>query len=70
MSEEQRQALGVRSLPTSLGHAISLAEDSDVLREALGPHIFSSFIENKRKEWGEYCSQVTDYEIERYLRQL
>ena len=70
MSEEQRQALGVRSLPSSLGHAIALAEDSEVLREALGPHIFPSFIQNKRKEWDEYCSQVTNYEIGRYLPQL
>ena len=70
MSEAQRQSLGVRSLPTSLGHAISLAEDSNLLHEALGPHIFPSFIQNKRMEWEEYCSQVTDYEISRYLHRL
>ena len=70
MSEGQRQALGIRTLPTSLGHAISLAEDSDLLRDALGEHIFPSFIQNKRLEWEEYCSQVTDYEISRYLQRL
>ena len=70
MSEAQRQALGVRSLPSSLGHAISLAEDSELLHEALGSHIFPSFIQNKRMEWEEYCSQVTDYEISRYLHRL
>ena len=70
MSDEQRQTLGIRSLPSSLGHAISLAEDSDLLREALGPHIFPSFIQNKRIEWQEYCSQVTDYEVNRYLHRL
>ena len=70
MTEAQRQALGIRSLPSSLGHAISLAEDSELLREALGPHIFPSFIQNKRMEWEEYCSQVTDYEIGRYLHRL
>ena len=68
MSESQRQALGIKMLPTSLGHAISLAEDSEVLRDALGEHIFPSFIQNKRLE--EYCSQVTDYEISRYLQRL
>ena len=70
MSEAQRQALGIRSLPNSLGHAIALAEDSQLLREALGGHIFPSFIHNKRLEWQEYCSQVTDYEISRYLHRL
>ena len=70
MSEAQRQALGIRALPNSLGHAIALAEDSELLREALGDHIFPSFIQNKRLEWGEYCSQVTSYEISRYLHRL
>ena len=70
MGEEQRLAMGIRTLPTSLGHAISLAEDSDLLRDALGEHIFPSFIQNKRLEWEEYCSQVTDYEINRYLQRL
>ena len=70
MSEAQRQALGIKSLPTSLGHAISLAEDSELLREALGDHVFPSFIQNKRKEWEEYCSQVTNYEINHYLQRL
>ena len=70
MSDAQRQALGIRTLPSSLGHAISLAEDSEVLRDALGEHIFPSFIQNKRLEWEEYCSQVTDYEISRYLQRL
>ena len=70
MSEAQRQALGIKMLPTSLGHAISLAEDSELLREALGDHVFPSFIQNKRMEWDEYCSQVTDYEISRYLHRL
>ena len=34
---------------------------------ALGDHIFNSFIENKKIEWEEYRSTVTDYEISRYL---
>ena len=70
MNESQRQSLGIRTLPSSLGHAIALAEDSDLLRDALGEHIFPSFIQNKRKEWDEYCSQITDYEIKHYLQRL
>ena len=49
MSEAQRQALGIKSLPTSLGHAISLAEDSELLREALGDHVFPSFIQTSAR---------------------
>ncbi|MDA1128568.1 MAG: glutamine synthetase family protein [Chloroflexi bacterium] len=67
MTEERRQSMGIKTLPSSLGEAIALAEDSELLEEALGAHIHSSFIENKKIEWREYRSTITDYEISRYL---
>ena len=67
MTEERRQSMGIKILPSSLGEAIALAENSELLEEALGSHIHNSFIENKKIEWREYRSTVTDYEISRYL---
>ena len=67
MTEERRQSMGIKTLPSSLGEAIALAENSELLAEALGDHILTSFIENKKIEWREYRSIVTDYEISRYL---
>ena len=42
-------------------------EASDLVREALGDHIFTWFLRNKRAEWSDYRSQVTPFELERYL---
>ena len=67
MSNAEREARGIKSLPTSLGQALALAEESDLLHDALGDHIFHSFIRNKRMEWEEYRATVTDYEISRVL---
>ncbi|MDO8531816.1 MAG: glutamine synthetase family protein [Dehalococcoidia bacterium] len=67
MPEEERKRRGIGTLPASLGEAIALAEKSQLLREALGDHVFDSFIENKKIEWDLYRKQVTDYEIKRYL---
>jgi len=67
MSEQERRARGIESLPEDLGHAIELAEGSEVVRKALGDHIFDKFIANKRIEWRDYRSRVHDYELERYL---
>jgi glutamine synthetase len=67
MSPEEREARGIKTLPGSLGEAITLAENSTLLRETLGEHIFTSFIRNKKIEWEQYRSTVTDYEISRYL---
>jgi len=67
LSEEERQQRGIATLPGSLGEAIDLMEESDLVRECLGEHVFYTFIRNKRAEWDAYRAQVTEYEIKRYL---
>jgi glutamine synthetase len=67
MSEADRQGLGIQSLPGSLNEAIEEMEKSDLVRRALGDHIFEKFIENKRIEWDEYRTQVHAYELKKYL---
>ena len=42
-------------------------ERSTLVQEALGEHIFEWFLRNKRAEWADYKSQVTQFEIDRYL---
>lgn len=67
MTAAEREANGIDSLPGSLGEAIAVTEQSDVVREALGDHIFEKFIANKKIEWDRYRTHVSDYEIEKYL---
>jgi glutamine synthetase len=67
MTEAEKAARGIHTLPGSLNAAIELAEQSAVVREALGEHVFTKFIENKKIEWDRYRIQVTGYEIDRYL---
>ena len=54
-------------LPQSLAEALDAMEASSLVREALGDHIFTWFLRNKRAEWSDYRSQVTPFELERYL---
>ena len=70
MDPEERERLGVQTLPGSLWEAIKIAETSDMLGQCLGEHVYTSFLENKRIEWENYRSQVTDYELKRYLPAL
>jgi len=67
MEEEERKRRGVGTLPGSLWEAIQLAEKSELVEKALGAHVFTAFIKNKVIEWDQYRSQVTDYELKRYL---
>lgn len=67
LSDAERKAQGIESLPSSLGEAISIMENSELMKKALGDHIFSRYIELKKQEWDEYRIQVTDYELKKYL---
>lgn len=67
MTNEERGAAGIGSLPGNLNEAINLAEGSALLRKALGDHVYEYFLRNKRAEWDAYKAQVTEYEIKRYL---
>ena len=70
LTPEQRREQGIVSLPETLGEAIDELSRSELVRKALGPHIFDRYIELKRKEWDEYRVQLTDWEMKKYLAVL
>lgn len=67
LSAKERADAGVRDLPQSLAEALDAMEGSELVREALGDHIFEWFLRNKRAEWADYKAQVTPFELGRYL---
>ncbi len=67
LTDGERQALGIDPLPTSLHEAIRVMEQSELVAETLGEHVFDVFLRNKRKEWDDYRAQVTPFELERLL---
>jgi len=67
MTEEERQKRGIDTLPASLLEAVQLTEKSELVRKALGNHVFDAFIANKKIEWDQYQTQVTEYELKKYL---
>jgi len=67
MGKEERERHGIACLPDSLSAAIDAASSSALMRETLGEPLFEKFLENKRIEWDNYRTQVTHYEVARYL---
>jgi glutamine synthetase len=67
LSDEDRKRYNIDCLPGSLNRAIEYAENSELLRETLGDHIFEQFITSKKVEWDDYRIRVFPYEIRRYL---
>ena len=70
MGDDALQKMGIEQLPQSLSDALRVMESSTLVREALGEHIFEWFLRNKRSEWRGYKTQVTPFELQRYLKSL
>ncbi len=67
MTDEQREEKGIASLPGSLDEAVKCFEKDEVIKNALGKHIVKSYIEGKEKEWNEYITSVSSWEVEKYI---
>jgi glutamine synthetase len=67
LSREELVARGIRMLPTSLSEAIDLFESSALMKELLGEHIHTYFVQNKREECEAYNANVSQWELDRYL---
>jgi glutamine synthetase len=67
MTPLEMKKRGIDSLPDSLENAIHAFENSTLMRETLGDHIFNSLIANKRLEWDRYRVHVSKYEWDAYL---
>ena len=70
MTKAERRALGYRPLPASLDHAIEYMEESELVADTLGEHVYNYVLANKRAEWRDYRSQVTPFELQRNLEIL
>ncbi|AIY87360.1 MULTISPECIES: type I glutamate--ammonia ligase [unclassified Thermotoga] len=67
MTSERREELNIESLPGSLKEAVEELKKDDVIIDALGEHIFEKFVEAAEKDWKEFSTYVTNWELQRYL---
>jgi glutamine synthetase len=69
MSHRERRKHRIEELPRDLHEALDCLEKDDVIRDALGEHIYERFMEAKRQEWLEYSATVGQWEVDRFLGQ-
>ena len=67
MTDEERVSEGIDSLPKSLEEAIKYMKEDGFIKEVLGDHIFSKYVEAKNHEWDSYRTRVSQWEINEYL---
>lgn len=69
MTEKERIESGIEEIPGTLIEAVSEMEKDPFMKEVLGDHVYEKYIAAKKQEWQDYRSQVTDWELNRYLNQ-
>ncbi len=67
MTEDERKSAGIRDLPSTLHNAVKALQEDEVVKAALGDHIYPNFVEAKRMEWASYAAFVSQWEVDNYL---
>lgn len=67
MKGSRKKQLMIENLPQSLWHALESTRESELVKNTLGEHVFSTFVRSKESEWNEYTASVTDWEVEKYM---
>ena len=67
MDQKTREANGIASLPGTLIDAVINMESDPLIKDVLGEHAFSHYVEGKRAEWDEYRTSVSQWEIDKYM---
>ena len=67
MTPEERKDHEIDNLPGNLEQALDLFEQSELAKETLGDHIFTKYLDAKRKEWNEYRMRISGWELDKYL---
>lgn len=67
LTDDEIKARKITCLPETLHAAIEDFKNSSILKEVLGTHLFPKYIEAKEKEWKEYHTTVSEFELKKYL---
>ena len=68
LDKADRRKAGIESLPSSLHEAVKAAEADPFIKETIGEHAYDAYISGKKNEWNEYRQQISQWEIDRYLK--
>ena len=67
MTAEERAANNITALPGDLKEALECLKKDDVIMGVLGEHVANHYVAGKMKEWNEYQTRVSSWELEKYL---
>ena len=70
LTEREMKRAKIESIPANLHQAIVAMEADPFIKETLGAHVYTKYVEAKKAEWDDYRKQVTQWEIDEYLYKI
>ncbi len=70
LSKKELEKQGIQAIPSNLSKACHYFEDDAFMKQVLGEHVHSKYLEAKRDEWARFRAQVTTWELEEYLYKI
>lgn len=67
MTPATRKRRGIEALPGSLDEALVLMKKDKLIMATLGEHVACQFIAGKEREWEEYRTRVSSWELDKYM---
>ena len=67
MDAATRSSFGIESLPRTLEEALEELQKDALIMDVLGEHVAAHYIKGKHREWEEYQTRVSNWELEKYL---
>lgn len=61
---------GIELLPDNLYEALKAFMEDEFILNVLGEHISNKFYRAKKEEWRDYCSHVSNWELQHYLYKI
>ncbi len=70
MSDNEREQEHIPCLPGNLCEALKALENDSLIRETLGEHTYSRYMEAKMIEWNDYKMHISQWELDKYLNKF
>ena len=67
MDAATRSAFGIETLPRTLEEALEELQRDTLMMDVLGEHVAAHYGKGKLREWEEYQTRVSSWELEKYL---
>lgn len=67
LTKEEIESRGIENLPETLSEALKCMKQDKLVKDVLGEHAYKAYRTCKKKEWNDYKTYVSSWELDKYM---